>query len=529
MSSVDELTPLVPQRQSQPLTSSPVIIGALGACQRAQVRAGGVVVLHEGTGQELEFTWWIGADDRWHVLDTEVTSRQTLVRDVPIVSTAARVPSGDAVANAYVAVQGPRELAVMDIDNRSKVPFAVALVVRGRAANDVTLDGSTVRIGGVPLVHLPRPPQRSASATTTDALLATVTTGAAADRFVPIAGPSASAFLFPVTHGTSLRVGVLLGASSPLALAAAPVVSALPAVHDVANGWDTQLSRGVQVKPSFVGGATPFRTALAAALLAAEPTVVDPSASTLDRVLLAGALDLAGFHAEAGALLEDLPDRQGRRGSFDDDVATTAYALDALSRHGAFTHDAVFSETMAPTAGGALEFLLKRSKRDDALIPWLGAATLTPGLFRVARDPRAARQIESRLQTGLTLPALNPAPLPAASAGGVFAPEDAIRLHQLVRAHIEAVARCSAGGVDVLAGMVPSTLGTALDARNIPTPFGRLSYSVRWHGERPALLWECTAIHDDQRAADLVLTSDRFGGWSGTGARGDALLPAPTN
>ena len=506
----------------RPLTWLAVIIGAIGTRQRAQVRGGGTVVLHEGTPDELELTWWIGADDRWHVLETEVTARQTLVRDLPIVTTSARVPSGDVVTNTFVAVQGPRELVVMDLDNRSKVPFAVALVVRGRAANDVTLDGSTVRVGGVALVHLPRVPQRAATAPTNDVLLSVVTTGAATDRFAPLSGPSASAFLFPVTHGTSLRAAVLLGASNPLALAAAPVLSALPSVHDVANGWDTQLGRAPQIRVPLAPGS--YRTTIAALLLAAEPAVSE--SSTRDRVLLAAALDRVGFHAEAGALLEHLPDRQGRRGSFDDDVATTAHVIDAVSRHAAFGHDAVFAETFAPVIAGALEYLLKQAKRDPSAAPWLASASLAPTLFQVARDSGAAAQVSKRVPRGLTLPTLLPEALPATSPGGVFVPEDPVRLYQTICAHIDALGNCRWKDVDILAGMSADSLGQPVEIRSLPTPFGRLSYALRWHGERPALLWECVPIHDDQNADALRLTSAGFEGWVGTGAKGESLLPA---
>jgi len=41
--------------------------------------------------------WWIGADDRWHLPSREVAVRQSLVGAAPVVETAMRVPSGDAV------------------------------------------------------------------------------------------------------------------------------------------------------------------------------------------------------------------------------------------------------------------------------------------------------------------------------------------------------------------------------------------------------------------------------------------------
>src|SRR3954470_12974731 len=42
-----------------------------------------------------------------------------------------------------------------------------------------------------------------------------------------------------------------------------------------------------------------------------------------------------------------------------------------------------------------------------------------------------------------------------------------------------------------LCSMLPDEWwGRGLEVHDAPTHFGRLSYAVRWHGERPALLWE---------------------------------------
>ena len=53
-----------------------------------------------------------------------------------------------------------------------------------------------------------------------------------------------------------------------------------------------------------------------------------------------------------------------------------------------------------------------------------------------------------------------------------------------------------------------------------PTRAGRVSYAVRWHGARPALLWEC------ERPIRLSAPGlDRD--WSTTEPRGETLLAAP--
>ena len=63
----------------------------------------------------------------------------------------------------------------------------------------------------------------------------------------------------------------------------------------------------------------------------------------------------------------------------------------------------------------------------------------------------------------------------------------------------------------------------SVEVHDAPTRWGRVSYAVRWHGARPALLW-----HLEQRegvAGPWRITAPRFDpSWSTTEARGEALL-----
>src|SRR5688500_439913 len=75
--------------------------------------------------------WWIGAEDRWHRPAEEAAVRQQLVGASPVVDTRVRIPTGDAVSRAYGA-RGPRgeDLLVVEVQNDSKVPVALALAVQ---------------------------------------------------------------------------------------------------------------------------------------------------------------------------------------------------------------------------------------------------------------------------------------------------------------------------------------------------------------------------------------------------------------
>jgi hypothetical protein len=91
------------------------------------------------------------------------------------------------------------------------------------------------------------------------------------------------------------------------------------------------------------------------------------------------------------------------------------------------------------------------------------------------------------------------------------------------------------GGLDLLPAVPDAWLGQPVEAHGVPTSFGRLSYALRWHGERPALLWELEP-HDDDAVTAAVVTA--AGGlvlrapgldptWHSTELRGEALLAAP--
>jgi hypothetical protein len=62
-------------------------------------------------------------------------------------------------------------------------------------------------------------------------------------------------------------------------------------------------------------------------------------------------------------------------------------------------------------------------------------------------------------------------------------------------------------------------LGRDVEVHDAPTAAGPLSYAVRWHGARPALLW-----HHDRRRP-VTLTAPKLDpSWSTADARGEALL-----
>ncbi len=72
-------------------------------------------------------------------------------------------------------------------------------------------------------------------------------------------------------------------------------------------------------------------------------------------------------------------------------------------------------------------------------------------------------------------------------------------------------------GVELLPAMPSEWLGRSLAVHDIPLRPGGLSYALRWHGARPALLWNAPP--------GLTLRIPRLDpAWSSTEAVGEALL-----
>ena len=71
-------------------------------------------------------------------------------------------------------------------------------------------------------------------------------------------------------------------------------------------------------------------------------------------------------------------------------------------------------------------------------------------------------------------------------------------------------------------GLPDSWLGSACEAHGVlATDRHRVSWAIRWHGERPAVLWEV------EGPPGLVLRSGVDGAWSSTAPQGEALWSAP--
>jgi hypothetical protein len=78
------------------------------------------------------------------------------------------------------------------------------------------------------------------------------------------------------------------------------------------------------------------------------------------------------------------------------------------------------------------------------------------------------------------------------------------------------------GGALMPHGFPASWLGQSIDVYGVPTGVASaVSYAIRWHGERPAVLWEQTGNPVELTAPTVAPD------WSTAEAKGEALWPAP--
>jgi hypothetical protein len=312
--------------------------------------------------------WWIGAEDRWYVPSREPTVRQQLVDDTPVVETSMRVPGGDAVHRVY-AVPGEDPLLVVEITNRSAVPFAVALAVRpynpeGLAVVErVSLLDRTVAVDGRPALVLPRKPQRMAASTFHLGDSAAVVMSGKAGESLPTklrceAGLAQAAFLFPLPHTATLRVAIPLEAKrrtrrsglTRRRVERLPELPAeLPASDTVVRGWKAQTDlRGMRMVLPEGKLASAVEANRRFLLLFHEGREVTPGPYTYhrfwfrDAAYLLAAMDRYGFATEAAEVIEHFPDRQRADGFFfsqRQEWDANGSAIWAMAEHWRLTRD----------------------------------------------------------------------------------------------------------------------------------------------------------------------------------------------
>jgi hypothetical protein len=204
--------------------------------------------------------------------------------------------------------------------------------------------------------------------------------------------------------------------------------------------------------------------------------------------------------------------------------------LHALAWHWHLTRDVDAAGGSAALVAALLRRLGRASDEVDSVVGH-AALPLVADLLDAAGEARAAADVRTLARP--QPPAAAPDPLGRlASASATWTwPEgshghdrtaNAALLADLRRLLVQEVP----GGL-VLSPVVPEAwLGQGWEVHDAPTGHGRLGYAIRWHGDRPALLWELDPHSGLPPARLTVPALDPT--WSTAEPRGEALLaPVP--
>ena len=141
-----------------------------------------------------------------------------------------------------------------------------------------------------------------------------------------------------------------------------------------------------------------------------------------------------------------------------------------------------------------------------------------------AGDERAASDID---RTASRLSGKHgPVDASAGSAGAITSFAD-VRRGSSVGRFVRSIERRVADGGRLLPGGMPTSwLGSNFEIHGMPTsPVSTVSFAVRWHGERPAVLWE---QHTTGESSPVELSApDVDPDWKTTDVAGETLWPAP--
>jgi hypothetical protein len=484
-------------------------VGVLDPVTVARVDGAGLVEPRPGWSLD----WWVGADDRWHLPAREPAVRQRRLGPGPVLETALRVPGGDAVHRVWAINAGGGAALVVQVDNDSPLPFALALALRPYGVDgegslsSVAVDGPTVVADARPALWLPRPPNGVVVAAGHD-VVETVLAGGALDRPGPShdrQGRVTAAVVYPVPHRTSLRVVVPLDDRPGRRTDPAGV----PAAEAVSRGWRSILDAGARVALPDPAAADRADRARVRLLLAAPGLPAALAAGAPGAGLVTAALAAGGHQGEALRAVAAV-DPVAMIGA--DPAAVAAVAGGAAAALGLVDDPEVGPAGTEVLAG--LVALIDRRRTRSAAGPALAA--LAAHLDRTG-DTGAAGALRARAggDAGPWTWSEAHRPQPGPGDDPVVAAAEWLALRRQVVDE--------AGDALVLFASFPSAWrGGVAEVHHLPTFAGRLSLALRWHGYRPALLWEL------QRRPGSGPVRLRCPGldpdWSTTAERGEALL-----
>ena len=382
---------------------------------------------------------------------------------------------------------------VLEFVNETPVPVSLALAVSG-SITKARVRGTRLFADGRIALELDRAPGGAAA----------VSDGKVweAVRHGPPVGDcearsrsklAAAAMLLPLATGVPLRATVPVDGG--------PVRVRSP--EQVAAGWLAVVVRAASADLPDEVAERSWRLGIAASILAA------------------GGAD-AGASARASVVLDrvGLPDEADRARELFLRVAegSSLSAVDAVNGLQALSSRRLRSGRVSGLDEWAGPLAAAAGSELDALTLGQVAAALEVEAPAAARD---ARRLLDMTTPGTV------AWQPAVGDGLAAAVSESISFGGDGLAGIEALLDClvveAADRLVVVPSLPVEWHGAPLDVRGLATRHGSLSFSVRWHGTRPALLWDLQPL-SGHTPASATLRCGLDDSWSSTARSGEALL-----
>ncbi len=423
--------------------------------------------------ESFTLEWGALAEDRWRLAHDE-RLRRSRVDDTPVYEQWLRVPGGDVIQRVGVVNDGVGRALVVEFENASGSAVLVALAGH-RADVALQADPDLVLADGEAWM---RPSRPAGAVAVEDDIWSAI---AAEPGPGPVAGANAAALLVPVPHRQTIQVTVAV--EGPM-----PDRDQVPG--EIAAGWRAVAGRALHIDLPDSDLTEAWRRVICDLIVEAgsdDPLTAAESAWWLD---LAGMSEEADrgratlvATAEDGELTAEAAVAGLRALAGRDLIVGERSGLDQLA------------DVLAETAGREL----------DAETLMFAAAALESTDARAAKD---ARRLAARItESGLVY--RGPHSRVARGAATVLAPlvADHMRQHRL----------------DLLPAVPEEWFGQPVDVRGLATAAGTVSFSVRWHGDRPALLWERVGGVEDVEIRCPGLDP----AWVTGDRNGEALLAAP--
>jgi hypothetical protein len=420
-------------------------------------------------GQE-RLRWFVAADDRWYRPSRETTVRQREISGVPVIETRIKVPGGDAVQRVY-GVADFGGAIVVEIYNDSSLPFAVAFdrgdIAAMREPSPTGVQGIDLPVGSV---------------------------------------------VFPVGHHATMRVAILIGD-------AGQNVGKNARRNAARNGQNAGRKLSPQELESLPSFEQVERGWLAALRVASRVDVPEASWANILTTQRCRLLLTPG-----GGVFGDVGSNSNGDSNSDDDFVDLI--LDRAERVKLGDRADQWVDEIAE----ATETVIRRCAKNQSA-KWFEerAIVLASMLLNRAGEKRGQRDI-AQTWSRVVSDAVVSREFGSGDFGSVFGVGADVGRDQLASfsgvrqiAWVESqlVAQRRDGVIEICPrGIDAAWLGANFECHRLVASAEHLiSFAVRWHGEKPALLWEI-----DGPAGARVVSSAVDGTFSSTEMRGETLL-----